>query len=179
MLVPGHMAPHLCAEGVDGAPLRWPGGEGRGLLVAFLRPAESPHGRLALLELQAARGELAAADIGLVAVIPSRREAILARPEARELPAVADPEGALAAAWGMGRDPLGLYTLRGLQQGLCSRREALRALRLGGSPRALRAPWLPATLLLDAEGRVRWSRLGCSRTERPEIAGALAALRQW
>lgn len=184
MLRPGDTAPRLSTEHLDGRPLCWPSeGARSALLLVFTRPVESPHGRAALLGLSRAEAALKQRDADLAVVVPSasgplRRWLDVHAPG---LPVVADPRGALAEAWGMGRDPWLLYTLRGLQQGEEPWIPALRALRLGGGPRALRVPWLPAELLLDARGRVLYARLSCARCSQPDPEAALSLLdgRPW
>lgn len=180
MLIPGRAAPPLAVRTVGGRERRWPDPAVAGsLLLAFTRPVESPHGRDALLALGGAGERLAASGVALLAVVPSAPDPLrrFLRARAPTLEAVADPEGALGRAWGMGRDPWLLYTLRGLQQRQEPLGPALAALRHGGRPRALLVDLLPAEILLDPSGGVRWSRLGCARTAGPALAALEEHLR--
>ena len=176
MLTRGTVAPPLAGLDHTGAPLDL---GGRTYLLAFLRPVESPLGRLALLELDQARADLGALGCEVVAVVPSTPEQLRAFTQARGLKvrALPDPEGATGRAFQMGRDPLGLMTLRGLLDHDVSLRRTLRALRLGGGLRHLAQPALPAELLIDATDRIRWLRLGCSRLAGPDLDAVRQALR--
>lgn len=176
MLEPGALAPPL--EGADhtGAPLDL---GGKTFLLAFLRPVESPLGRLALLELDQGRADLSALGCDLLAVMPSSPARIQAFTRQRGLSVrvLPDPEGATGRAYQMGRDALGLTTLRGLLDHDVSLRRTLRALRLGGGLRHLGAPDLPAELLIAPTGRIRWLRLGCSRLAGPDLEAVRRELR--
>lgn len=176
VLTPGDTAPPLLVEDAGGARVVLPGPASH-RLVAFVRPLESPLGRQAVRELAEARPALLAAGADLVVICPSERGRSLEALEASGLRLVPDPDGALAAAWGMGRDPLGLYTLRGLTQRDVSLRRVARAVRDGGALGGLRNPLLPAEILVDARGRVAWVHLACSRLAPPDLKGALDALR--
>ena len=171
-------APPLLSDDLDGAPARWPepGATSR-LLLAFIRPATSPHGREALSELAEAVPRFQAVNVPIWVVCPSAPSALRGPCLGSGLRLLPDADGAVAATWGMGRDPLGLLSLRGLLDPQVPLGRALRALGRGGRLGALLHPALPAELLLEPDGRIRWIHLACSRWAPPDLAGALAAAR--
>lgn len=172
VITTGSSAPALDVSTISEARLRWPrSGEGV-LLVCFVRPLGGPLGRAALHELEALAEHL---QVLVIAPCPAAHARAWADGQGSRLPIAADPDGLLARGWGMGRDPGGIWTLRGLSQGRVDPRRLLRLRRYTNDTRRWASDLLPAEILVDETGTVRWAHLACSRLEAPDVQGARRA----
>lgn len=178
MLELGQPLPAIDAPTVTGERAIWPDGSDDLLLLCFLRPVSSPFGRAALQRLAAEAPRLE--GLKILAVTPSAadRARDWLRRAPLPFPLIADADGALARRWRQGRDPWGLYSLRGLSQGDRGGASLRAALRAGMGWPERDGGWLPAELIVDSESRLRYARLGCTRLSTPDASAIRQALRR-
>lgn len=172
MITRGATAPALEVATLGGARLVWPRPGGGLLLVCFVRPLGGPLGRAALGELEALADRL---PVLVISQGPAAHARAWVDGQGSRLQIAADPDGALARAWTMGRDPWGIWTLRGLSQVRLDARWLWGLRRYTADARRWASDLLPAEILVDETGTVRWAHLACSRLEAPDVQGALRA----
>lgn len=168
----GDAAPAIDARPLFGLPVRTPGAAGgrQALAVVFLRALGGGNARSAVRALNASYARFDAAGVQVVGI--SRTDLVVARdfvPRYHVLfPIVADTDGALSAAWGIGRDRGLVRSFVGLARRPAALGNALAAAWEGRSPPE-HVDQLPAEFVVGLDGAVRYARYGTTVWDQPDI----------
>lgn len=176
MLQVGDRAPPFSLQPVFGRPVRVPEeGDGRSLVLCFVRPLWSPWARAALARLQESFADFDRAGARLVAVTPSSRAVALDFvPRYHVLfPVVVDREGELCERYRVGRDRWLAGTVRALVGGEFRRVPHVLGFGVGRPEGALRR--LPAEFVVR-NGRLAYVRYARSITALPDVEALHACI---
>jgi peroxiredoxin len=168
----GDVAPPLDVRPIFGLPVRTPGAAGgrAPLVVVFLRSLGGGNARAAVRALNAAFPRFDTDGIGVVGI--TRTELEVARdfvPRHHVLfPVVADLDGAIGAAYGIGRDRGLVRSALGLLTTPAAVATAASAAWEGRSAPE-HVDRLPAAFVVGRDGTVRYARYARTIWEQPDI----------